>query len=509
LLWTLALFGIGLVIYLVRRSLQSDAIPEITALPSTQRRSRSRSLLLATAGVFVVVAIGIASYLLLTALPAQGTNSPDSRDFAKPVVTPQAVLTAIAGVLTPTSHAGNRSGPTDPEAYLQDALDFIQTNSIMPIDWKAWRAEVLAEAGKPLTRADAHLAIVNALKMLGDNHSQLWPPDVFLRSEQSYFDGLMTTPLYPERSLYLPGGFDCPLPGLSICSAGLRTGDVIEAIDGQPTTSMGASTFFQDLYGGSYVGLTLKREKVATPITVTLNHPYLSPYLVPEGRRLQGNIGYVRLPGNIDLQLYDEYAEVVQETIRDLDQPPACGWVVDLQDNTGGYPFPMISGIGPVLGGGDAMKFVDKRGNRFALSYDAPSGLLFVGSSERWIVSHPFLYQLKRPMPPVAVLTDKWTASAGEMVLVSFRGRPNTRTFGEPTFGIPTYNAGRVLDDWAYLIVTTGYDADRTGKVYGYNERIQPDQFVASGSPDQQGTDADPVLAAGVKWLREQPACAR
>ena len=65
------------------------------------------------------------------------------------------------------------------------------------------------------------------------------------------------------------------------------------------------------------------------------------------------------------------------------------------------------------------------------------------------------------------------------------------------------------LSDDAELIVTSGLEADRTGRVYGYNERIQPDQFVASGSPDQQGTDSDPVLTAGVKWLRTQPACTK
>lgn len=40
----------------------------------------------------------------------------------------------------------------------------------------------------------------------------------------------------------------------------------------------------------------------------------------------------------------------------------------------------------------------------------------------------------------VAVLTGSRTASSGEVVAIAFRGRPRTRSFGEPTVELSTAN---------------------------------------------------------------------
>src|SRR5438270_7244326 len=48
------------------------------------------------------------------------------------------------------------------------------------------------------------------------------------------------------------------------------------------------------------------------------------------------------------------FATRVQELIRAVDQPPACGWIVNLRQNGGGLMWPMLAGIGPLLGEGEA-----------------------------------------------------------------------------------------------------------------------------------------------------------
>src|SRR5437899_12878929 len=48
-----------------------------------------------------------------------------------------------------------------------------------------------------------------------------------------------------------------------------------------------------------------------------------------------------------------------------------------------------------------------------------------------------------------AVLTDESTASVGEAVAVAFIGRSNTRSFGQPTAGVPTGNVVYHLADGA------------------------------------------------------------
>ena len=41
-------------------------------------------------------------------------------------------------------------------------------------------------------------------------------------------------------------------------------------------------------------------------------------------------------------------------------------------------------------------------------------------------------------MPPVAVLIDRDTGSSGEGIAIAFRSRPDTRFFGESTYGAAT-----------------------------------------------------------------------
>ena len=85
-------------------------------------------------------------------------------------------------------------------------------------------------------------------------------------------------------------------------------------------------------------------------------------------------------------------------------------------------------------------------------------------------------YKLKVSSPPVAVLTGMQTASAGEAIVVAFRGRPTTRSFGLYTAGVPTGNAGFTLSDGALIALTAAVFADRTGQTY--DDRIYPDELV-------------------------------
>ena len=84
--------------------------------------------------------------------------------------------------------------------------------------------------------------------------------------------------------------------------------------------------------------------------------------------------------------------------------------------------------------------------------------------------------RLHRSRPPVAVLTSRLTGSSGEGVVMAFRGRPDSRSFGEPTAGVPTGNAPYPLSDRAELHLTEGIGVDRTGATY--QARIQPDRVA-------------------------------
>ena len=213
------------------------------------------------------------------------------------------------------------------------------------------------------------------------------------------------------------------------------------------------------------------------------------------------SFGYLDLPGFLGFgQAANQYIQFAQDAIRRVDQTGTCGWIVDLRNNTGGNMWPMLAGVGPVLGEGVAGWFVDPDGVEQAWGYSNGQAQL-AGST---IISAERAYHLKHPLPLVAVLTNRYTASSGEAITVAFRGRPSTRSFGQPTAGVPTANQEYTLSDGAALWITVALDADRTGQTY--DSSISPDQAVPS-LPRLQLRADDQVAQAALTWLHTQGSC--
>jgi C-terminal processing protease CtpA/Prc len=168
------------------------------------------------------------------------------------------------------------------------------------------------------------------------------------------------------------------------------------------------------------------------------------------------------------------------------------GWVVDLRGNRGGDMHPMLTVVAPLLGEGERGRFIGPDGA--AAGWGVRRGHIYNSgrTAFRW-----------RRIPaartePVAVLTDRRTASSGEAVLISFLGAPDTRTFGEPTAGYATANQTFKLPDGARLAITTALMADRTGRTYG-NEPIAPHTLVKNTDDTH-----DRVLDTAIAWLAQR-----
>jgi C-terminal processing protease CtpA/Prc len=189
-----------------------------------------------------------------------------------------------------------------------------------------------------------------------------------------------------------------------------------------------------------------------------------------------------------------QYVTAAHALVGALDRD-ARGWIVDLRQNLGGDLYLMIAAAGPILGEGDLGGLVDARGVRRPWSYRRRG--VFVGRKRR--VSVRAIDAVRSATAPVAILTSRLTASAGEAVAVAFSGRARTRRFGEATAGVPTGLEDKTLADGALVRCSTAVFADRTGR--RYHGPIDPDQPVAADWTCV-GTDDDPVLRAALEWLR-------
>ena len=188
---------------------------------------------------------------------------------------------------------------------------------------------------------------------------------------------------------------------------------------------------------------------------------------------LPGTVGYVRVGAfNGTGAAASAFANALQSAIASADRDDLAGWIVDVRGNGGGNMWPMIAGVGPILGEGRAGYFIDPVGA--AIVWEYRDGASWEGGDLAQRVDTP--YRLRRQSPKVAVLFDRATASSGEAVVIAFRGRPDTRSFGTATCGLSTANELYTMSDGASLFLTVAAMADRTKFLYG--GPIAPDEEV-------------------------------
>jgi carboxyl-terminal processing protease len=228
-----------------------------------------------------------------------------------------------------------------------------------------------------------------------------------------------------------------------------------------------------------------------------------SPPTAPHGRRLGENLAYLHVPGfagGTPLQQV-EFAETVKSAIQANDGTHVCGWVVDLRQNTGGNLWPMLAGLGPLLGEGTLAASVYPDGRQTPIWHrDGQAGF---GDYTQLRVRAP--YRVGAAVP-VAVLLGGATASSAEVLAVAFRSRSATRSFGVATRGLSAGNRTFALADGASLVLTVAATSDTAGRVYA--GPIVPDEIVA-GAREVRGpeTPADAALEAGIAWLAAGDFC--
>lgn len=199
----------------------------------------------------------------------------------------------------------------------------------------------------------------------------------------------------------------------------------------------------------------------------------------PVASRVLDGVGYLRLPGlrGTDRAAGRAFGESVCEAIATHAAAASEGWIVDLRDNGGGSMWPMLTGLRPLLGDSGIGAFRDR-----------------TGRSSPWTPDRLDACGAHLADRRVAVLVGPATASSGEAVAVAFRGRPDTRFFGQPTAGLSTSNQRFPLPDGSVLMLTTAVFVDRTGAAY-----------PAGVSPDVTADATQDPLDVAAAWLKSQP----
>lgn len=349
------------------------------------------------------------------------------------------------------------------------------------VDWQLFADEYEAIAAllpstASVQQALAELALFGMAMSLHDGHLAYWSTDetkIYL-SELSPGTpaptlGIVTSPVTPTvTSTFITD----VLPSTPAAGAGLRPGDTIEQVDGQPAITDGQQTAalgsVEVPHMGDTVSLSVFRPSTRAHFTVSL-HPKLMVTQPVSARVVGSRIAYVRL-----LEFSADAAARAFAAIKGLHLGSGLrGVVLDERGNLGGAEDQAVQILGAFAHNAVVGYEVDGNGKRVALR---------TGSTV------PFL------RVPLVVLTDNESASSSELVAAAVRDLRLGTLVGSRTSGDLAGAYFYSLSDGSALEITALH-------VLGANGELIDKIGVA---PDQQATATAKQLSAGVDPVIDQ-----
>lgn len=397
-----------------------------------------------------------------------------SKNYDGPVPQGEAITqAAIAGI----KHAARNcqdDDPTTPPPRLVPP----ETPRTAPADFDAfWKAAaaIYEECGTAVPAPDqlAYAAFAGIAEALGDDYTALLPP---ARAEQfrieldSSFEGIGASVNDAEG-----GGVMIvrPFPGSPAEKAGLRSGDVIIAVDGQDITDLTLDEAVRLIRGpaGSRVRLTVRREGLDEPFEVTITRARINiPVL--ESETLEGNLFHVTL-----FDFSERGGNQLRQALEEAVANGARAIILDLRNNPGGRLDIAIDVASLFIPEGVIAKEVGKRNFEHRARGDA----------------------VVPPDMPVVVLVNGGTASASEIVAGAIQDYGRGVLIGETTFGKGSVQSLYDLSDGSLLRVTTSrWFTPKGRQIQGAG--LEPDITVA----DDPDAEADEQLQAAVDYLRRR-----
>ncbi|MEM8806260.1 MAG: carboxyl-terminal processing protease CtpC [Cyanobacteria bacterium P01_G01_bin.38] len=352
-------------------------------------------------------------------------------------------------------------------------------------DWQAVRTDYLNREYD--SSEDAYLAIREMLEQLEDPYTRFMDPQEF-RNMQIDTSGELT-----GVGIQITQDEDTdeivvvsPIEQTPAFEAGVRSGDIIRAIDGQSTEGMDLNDAVNLIRGpvNSEVDLTLERDEEPIDFTLTRARIEIHPVRYTYETGAEGGIGYIRLT-----QFSANATAEMREAIQELEDRDVTGYVLDLRSNPGGLLYSSIEIAQMWLNEGTIVSTVNRQG---VVDENAASNKSLTDK-------------------PVVVLVDGGSASASEILSGALQDNDRAVLVGTKTFGKGLVQSVRGLADGSGVAVTIAKYLTPSGR--DINEHgIDPD-FVVELSDDERealsddrekiGTLDDPQYAKAIEVLSD------
>ena len=363
-----------------------------------------------------------------------------------------------------------------------DELQPASQPETLGVFWEAWdRVEEHFYGEVPSPRERTYGAIHATLVLLDDPYTvfvEPQPRELERDRMRGAFGGIGVT-LWRDAAGEMALS---PYPDGPAERAGVREGDVLLAVDGEPIT---AETTVDDVRAWLH-------GEVDTAITLTISRPPTPPFEVVVTRAeievpsvtwrvldQAPDVGYIRVESFTE-RTGDEVAVALQEL---LQEAKAGSLVMDLRGNSGGLIDPAVETASQFLRDGVVL---------LQLSRDAEERVFPVRDGGL------------ATAVPLAVLVDGGTASAAEIVAGALQDRGRAALIGEPTFGKGAVQLIYDLSDGSSVHVTSAiWLTPNRHRIEG--QGLTPDIVVSRGDGLQgSGGLQDEQLGRAVEYLRSE-----
>lgn len=220
------------------------------------------------------------------------------------------------------------------------------------------------------------------------------------------------------------------IDGGSAQTAGLKVGDTITAINGTTAVGLNSTKAVNLITGQENTPVTLTLVTVnGASVTKTLTR---KKFAIPNVSQslLYGNIGYIALSS-----FSNDAAKLVANAVTTLKSKGATKFILDLQNNGGGYVTSAEQLIGMFPNATNAYSLKETSGTTLAKAL--PQAVKFPSNTK--------------------VLVNKQSASSSEMTAAALLDQKAATLYGQQTYGKGSMQSFFELSDGSYLKLTVGH----------------------------------------------------
>ncbi len=272
-------------------------------------------------------------------------------------------------------------------------------------------------------------AVRGMIEALDDPYSAYLDPEMYqlsLSDLEGKFEGIGAHVAVRDEQIVVIA----PLPGSPAEKAGIRAGDKILEIDGEPTLEMSLVEAVLLVRGpkGTPVRLTVLHEGEAEPVEIKIVRDEIQVESVYfEMREDIACIRITSFSAGTDTELLP--------ALESLDREGATGIVLDLRNNPGGMLASVVDVASHFLTEGTVVNMMDNQGERTTMSV------------RRKRITTDL---------PLVVLVNEFSASGSEVLAGALQDHGRATVAGKTTFGKGSVNILRQLSDGSGIYITTG-----------------------------------------------------